>query len=102
MLQILSALRYNRILDKSETDLRAFGLADGGWFILRFDAGARHMLRVGEVNAARTDSYVQRGEGGSVYLAPYDKVGMLVPLVNCPDTPTTSGATTAATVSAMP
>lgn len=65
LLRILSTLRYNRTLDDSA--LEAYGLADGGWLIVRFRAGLPYTLRIGDNNPGETLTYVQpeRGDGGS-------------------------------------
>jgi hypothetical protein len=84
MIQILPTLRYNRVLES--TDLKAFGLADGGLFVLRFSVGnASYTLRVGDPNSAQTYSYIQRGDGGPVLQADMQQVAQLVRLVANPN-----------------
>ncbi len=83
MIQILPTLRYNRVMEGS--DVKAFGLADGGYFVVRFDAGgATYTLHVGDVNSAQTYSYVQRGDGGPVLQIPARDAAMLVRMVASP------------------
>ena len=84
MIQILATLRYNRVLEAS--DLKAFGLADGGLFVLRFSVGdTSYTLRVGNPNSAQTYSYIQRGDGGPVVQADLQQVAQLVRLVANPN-----------------
>ena len=83
MIQILPTLRYNRIMEGS--DVKAFGLADGGYFIVRFDAGGTsYVLHIGDVNSAQTYSYVQRGDSGPVLQIPARDAAMLVRMVTNP------------------
>jgi hypothetical protein len=83
MIQILATLRYNRVMEGS--DVKAFGLADGGSFVIRFDAGgAAYTLHVGDLNSAQTYSYVQRGDGGPVVQVPARDAAMLVRMVTSP------------------
>jgi uncharacterized protein DUF4340 len=83
MIQILPTLRYNRIMEGS--DVKAFGLADGGYFIVRFDAGGTsYVLHVGDVNSAQTYSYVQPGDSGPVLQIPARDAAMLVRMVASP------------------
>jgi hypothetical protein len=65
IIQILPTLRYNRMMEGS--DVKAFGLADGGLFVVRFDAGgSTYTLHVGDLNSALTYAYVQRGDDGPI------------------------------------
>ena len=83
MIQILPTLRYNRTMEGS--DVKAFGLADGGYFIVRFDAGGTsYVLHIGDVNSAQTFSYVQRGDNGPVVQVPARDAAMLVRMVTNP------------------
>ncbi len=83
MIQILPSLRYNRVMEGS--DVKAFGLADGGLFIVRFEAGgSTYTLHIGDLNSAQTYSYVQRGDSGPVVQVPARDVAMLVRVVANP------------------
>lgn len=86
MIQILPTLRYNRVMEGS--DLKAFGLADGGLFVVRFSVGdASYTLHVGNLNSDRTYSYVQREASGSsspVLQVPASQVATLVSIVANP------------------
>jgi len=64
MLQILSSLRYNRIMEGS--DVKAFGLADGGMYSVSFDAGRTYTLLVGNLNSDSSFAFVQRGVGTAI------------------------------------
>jgi hypothetical protein len=65
IIQILPTLRYNRIMEGS--DVKVFGLADGGLFVVRFDArGTTYTLHIGDLNSALTYAYVQRGDDGPI------------------------------------
>ncbi len=64
LLQILATLRYNRSMNGTET-LESFGLADGGWFIVKFTSGAEHMLRIGDNNPDRSQTYVRASIGST-------------------------------------
>lgn len=80
MIQAISTMRYNRIMDGS--DVETFGLKNGGVFVVRFDAGAAsYTLRIGEINSARTHSFVQRGDDPTVLQVPVDPIIELVRLV---------------------
>jgi hypothetical protein len=83
MIQILPTLRYNRVMEGS--DVKAFGLADGGSFVIRFDAGGTsYTLHVGDLNSAQTLSYVQRGDSGPVVQVPARDAAILVRMVTSP------------------
>jgi hypothetical protein len=63
ILQLLSTLRYNRSIDL--TDQESFGLAEGGWFVIRFEAGrSSYTLHIGDNNPDQTLAYVRRGDAG--------------------------------------
>ena len=79
MIQILASLRYNRIMEGS--DLNAFGLANGGVFTVRFEAGACYTLHVGNPAPTGTDAYVQVNDDPKVYLANFTEVASLVSMV---------------------
>lgn len=68
MLQILSSLRYNRIMEGS--DVKAFGLADGGMFSVSFDAGRSYTLLIGDLNSDSSLAFVQRGIGSAIVQVP--------------------------------
>jgi hypothetical protein len=86
MLHILASLRYTQIMDSSQTDLAKFGLTDGGWFTVKFEAaGKSYTLYVGDSNPSRTLSYVQLAQDGQVFLADYNQVGQLVSVVDISD-----------------
>lgn len=86
MLRILSSLRYTQIMDSSQADLAKFGLTDGGWFTVKFEAaGKSYTLYVGDSNPSRTLSYVQLEQNGQVFLADYNQVGQLVSVVDISD-----------------
>ena len=68
MIQILSSLRYNRIMEGS--DVKAFGLADGGMFSVSFDAGRSYTLLVGDLNSDSSSAFVQRGVGSAILQVP--------------------------------
>jgi hypothetical protein len=86
MIQILPTLRYNRVMETS--DLKAFGLADGGLFVVRFSVGnASHALYVGDINSDRTYSYVQaetNDASSPVLQVPVSQVATLVSIVANP------------------
>jgi hypothetical protein len=86
MLRILSSLRYTQVMDSSQADLAKFGLTDGGWFTVKFEAaGKSYTLYVGDSNPSRTLSYVQLEQNGQVFLADYNQVGQLVSVVDISD-----------------
>jgi hypothetical protein len=86
MIQILPTLRYNRVMEGS--DLKAYGLADGGLFVVRFSVGdTSYALHVGDLNSDQTYSYVQREANGSsspVLQVPASQVATLVSIVANP------------------
>jgi hypothetical protein len=75
LLRILSTLRYNRTLDDSA--LEAYGLADGGWLIVRFRAGLPYTLHIGDNNPGGTLTYVRRGASGPALLVAAESVSVL-------------------------
>ncbi|MCC7209477.1 MAG: DUF4340 domain-containing protein [Anaerolineae bacterium] len=75
LLRILSTLRYNRTLDDSA--LEAYGLADGGWLIVRFRAGSPYTLRIGDNNPGETLTYVRRGNDGPALLVAAESVSVI-------------------------
>ena len=90
MITILPSLRYNRSMN--ESNLKDFGLADGGEFIVQFDAGRSHTLRVGAISADGSLSYVQRDAESAVLWVPVQPVAGLLALVSAPEsTPPVSG-----------
>ena len=76
MLQILSTLRYNRIMEGS--DVKAFGLADGGLFSVSFDSGRSYTLLIGDLNSDRSYGFVQLGVGSAVLQVPAQSVRTLI------------------------
>jgi Domain of unknown function (DUF4340) len=76
MLQILSSLRYNRVMEGS--DVKAFGLADGGIFSVSFDAGRSYTLLVGDVNSDSSFAFVQPGVGSAVLQVPAQVMASLL------------------------
>jgi hypothetical protein len=89
MLHVLASLRYTQVVESTQVDpvdLTKFGLTNGGWFIVKFEAaGQLYTLHVGDVNPSATLSYIQVREGGAVYLADYNKIGSLVSIVDIQD-----------------
>ena len=84
IIQILPTLRYNRMMEGS--DVKAFGLADGGLFVVRFDAGSStYTLHVGDLNSALTYAYVQRGDDGPIGQIPATDANTLTTLVRAAD-----------------
>jgi hypothetical protein len=79
MLQILSTLRYNRVMEGS--DVQAFGLSDGGLFVVSFEAGASYTMHIGDLNSALTFAYVQRDTEKSILQVPAEQVNTLVLMV---------------------
>jgi hypothetical protein len=75
LLRVLSTLRYNRTIDGSA--LEAYGLSEGGWFIVQFQAGDSYTLHIGDDNPDRSLTYVQRGAEGPVLLVSADAVAVL-------------------------
>ncbi|MBX3066609.1 MAG: hypothetical protein U0528_18775 [Anaerolineae bacterium] len=85
MLQVLASLRYTDVLDSSEADLTKYGLANGGWFIVKFDAAGRsHTLRIGDVNPSGELSYVQVDGDSHIYLVGSVEMARLVFIVDVP------------------
>jgi hypothetical protein len=75
LLRVLSTLRYNRAVDGSA--LEAYGLSEGGWFIVQFQAGDSYTLHIGDDNPDRSLTYVRRGAEGPVLLVSADAVAIL-------------------------
>jgi hypothetical protein len=89
ILQVLATLRYTDTLDSAEADLPKYGLADGGWFIVKFDAAGRsYSLHIGDVNPSGELSYVQvdpETMGTTpILLVPSMAVAQLVNIVDVP------------------
>jgi hypothetical protein len=72
MLQILSSLRYNRIMEGS--DVKTFGLADGGMYSVSFDAGRTYTLLVGNLNSDSSFAFVQRSVGTAILEVPAQSI----------------------------
>jgi hypothetical protein len=86
MIQILPTLRYNRIMEGS--DVTAFGLANGGRFVVHFDArGSSYTLHIGELNSALTFAYVQPGDNGPIGQIPAADANSLVAIARVTGTP---------------
>ncbi|CAG1011053.1 MAG: DUF4340 domain-containing protein [Anaerolineae bacterium] len=79
LLRTLTILRYNRILEDSA--LEQFGLKDGGWFRIRFEAGKTYTLDIGAQNPDRSLTYVQRNGEPAVILVPSVQVEALTRLL---------------------
>jgi hypothetical protein len=79
MLQILPTLRYNRVMEGS--DVKAFGLSDGGIFVVSFEAGVQYTMHIGDLNSALTYSYVQRDSEPRILQVPAVEVATLVRMV---------------------
>ena len=79
MLQILATLRYNRIMEGS--DVKAFGLADDGYFIVRFDAGGSYVLTVGDQNSDHSLVFVQNAANGPVLQVSQPQMAVLLTMV---------------------
>jgi hypothetical protein len=80
MLQILSTLRYNRVMEGS--DVKAFGLANGGMFSVSFDAGRSYTLLIGDLNSDSSLAFVQRGIGSAIVQVPAQPmVTLLAPVM---------------------
>ncbi len=86
MIQILPTLRYNRLMEGS--DVTAFGLANGGRFVVHFDArGSSYTLHIGELNSALTYAYAQLGENGPIGQIPATDANNLVSIVRAASNP---------------
>jgi len=83
IIQILSSLSYNRVLEGS--DVKAFGLADGGLFMVRFIAsGKTYTLQIGDLNSALTYAYARRSDSEPVIQIPAIEAKSLVKPVDSP------------------
>ncbi|MCC7447468.1 MAG: DUF4340 domain-containing protein [Anaerolineae bacterium] len=83
IIQILSSLRYNRVLEGS--DVKAFGLADGGLFMVRFIASNKtYTLHIGDLNSALTSAYARRSDSEPVIQIPAIEAKSLVKPVDSP------------------
>ncbi len=86
MIQIRPTVRYNRIMEGS--DVTAFGLADGGRFVVHFEArGDAYTLHIGELNSALTYAYVQLGDNGPIGQISATDANGLVAIVRAAGTP---------------
>jgi hypothetical protein len=91
MIQNLSTLRYNRVMEGS--DVQAFGFAGGGFFVVRFDAGASYLLRVGDLNSDQSYAYVQRGNDPTVLQVPFTQLYPVLLVIIDPTLISTPAAT---------
>ena len=73
--------------------MKAFGFADGGFFVVRFDAGASYLLRVGDVNADQSYAYVQRGNDATVLQVPFKQLYLILLVILDPSLISTPAAT---------
>ncbi|MEP7285974.1 MAG: DUF4340 domain-containing protein [Chloroflexota bacterium] len=81
MLQVLSSLRYNRVMEGT-ADVKTFGFEGGGFFIVRFDAGQQYSLHIGDLNSAQTNAYIQRGDDPTVLQVPSDQIFILLLMIS--------------------
>jgi hypothetical protein len=79
ILDRLPNLRYRRIMEG--TDVKTFGLDNGGFFIVRFNAGRSYTLRVGDLTSDQMLVYVQRDSNPQVLQVPADELYTLIALV---------------------
>src|SRR5579859_7450519 len=93
MIQNLPTLRYNRVMEGS--DVQAFGFAGGGFMVVKFDAGASYLLRVGDLNSDQSYAYVQRGTDPAVLQVPYKPLSLIIAAIIDPDLVVTAAATSA-------
>ena len=91
MIQNLPTLRYNRVMEGS--DVKAFGFADGGFFVVRFDAGASYLLRVGDLNSDQSYTYVQRGNDPTVLQVLFKQLYLILLVILDPSLISTPAAT---------
>jgi hypothetical protein len=82
LLHILANLRYNRLIDPTQStssptastqvgaNLEAFGLANGGLYIAQFEAGGSHTIRIGALTPDTKAAYVQRDNEQAILLVP--------------------------------
>jgi hypothetical protein len=82
MISILPTLRYNRSMN--ESNLKDFGLADGGEFTVQFEAGRLHTLHIGAISADGTLSYCQRDSESAVLWVSVQPIATLVSIVSEP------------------
>ncbi len=75
LLHSLASLRYNRIIES--TTLEAFGLADGGRFVIRFTADSAYTLYIGGNNPDQTLAYVQRDGLTAILLVSAEQIAAL-------------------------
>ncbi len=75
LLHGLASLRYNRIIEG--TTLEAFGLADGGQFVIRFTADSTYTLYIGGNTPDQTFAYVQRDGFTAILLVPAEQIAAL-------------------------
>ena len=79
MLQVLATLRYNRIMEGS--DVKAFGLTAGGYFLVRFDAGRSYTLTVGDQNSDHSFVFIQRAPDEPVLQVSAPQMSVLLAMV---------------------
>jgi hypothetical protein len=75
LLNGLASLRYNRIISSAE--LEAFGLADGGRYVIRFVADRTYSLHIGSNSPDQTLAYVQRDGSDAILLVSAEQVAAL-------------------------
>ncbi|MFQ3535782.1 MAG: DUF4340 domain-containing protein [Aggregatilineales bacterium] len=75
LLNGLASLRYNRIIES--TSLEAFGLADGGRYIIRFVADRTYTLYIGGTSPDQTLAYVQRDGSNAVLFVSAEQIAAL-------------------------
>ncbi|MCS6869991.1 MAG: DUF4340 domain-containing protein [Anaerolineae bacterium] len=75
LLNGLASLRYNRIIDNASVE--AFGLADGGRYVIRFVADRTYTLHIGDNSPDQTLAYVQRDDSKAVLLVSAEQVAAL-------------------------
>lgn len=82
ILQILSTLAYERKLDNSSSDLKQFGLSEGGIYTVKFEAvGRSHTIQVGDINPASQLSYIQVEPSSAVYQVDVRGIARVVSLL---------------------
>lgn len=79
LLNGLASLRYNRIIDS--TNLEAFGLADGGRYVIRFVADRTYTLHIGSTSPDQTLAYIQRDGSQAILLVPAEQAAALISAV---------------------
>ncbi len=71
------------------SDVTAFGLANGGRFVVHFDArGSSYTLHIGELNSALMYAFVQLGDNGPIGQIPATDANSLVTMVRAAGSPT--------------